>query len=89
MKLRELASLIAKREGKKSQALIGDIREILNQITSIECEMRLINPAPLDFFEGPISCLLKETQRKIKAESKRQQKAMLTKMVKPKSKAKR
>lgn len=35
MKLKELASLIAKREGKKSQARIGDIREILSILSDI------------------------------------------------------
>ena len=34
MTLNKLASEIAKREGKKSQAHIGDIREILKIVTS-------------------------------------------------------
>jgi hypothetical protein len=34
MTLNRLASEIAKREGKKSQARIGDIREILKIVTS-------------------------------------------------------
>lgn len=33
MTLRELASAIAKKEGKKSEARIGDIREILKILT--------------------------------------------------------
>ena len=36
MTLNELASLIAKTEGKKSQAKIGDIREILKILVEIE-----------------------------------------------------
>lgn len=38
MTLRKLASEIAKREGKKSEARIGDIREILKVVTEIEAE---------------------------------------------------
>jgi len=34
----KLASQIAKREGKKSQARIGDIREILKTIVDLEVE---------------------------------------------------
>lgn len=42
--LKKLASEIAKREGKKSQARIGDIREILGILSDIfqadeECEL--------------------------------------------------
>lgn len=36
--MNQLASEIAKREGKKSQARIGDIREILRIIVEIEAE---------------------------------------------------
>jgi hypothetical protein len=46
MTLNKLASMIAKREGKKSQARIGDIREILgiladlnHEDTSPECDI--------------------------------------------------
>lgn len=44
MILRKLASLIAKREGKKSQARVGDIREIIGILADIfhedeNCEM--------------------------------------------------
>jgi hypothetical protein len=38
MTLNKLASLIAKREGKKSQVKIGDVREILRIIVEIEGE---------------------------------------------------
>jgi hypothetical protein len=38
MTLIKLASLIAKREGKKHQASVGDIREILKIIIMIESE---------------------------------------------------
>lgn len=39
MTLNQLASKIAKREGKKSQARIGDIREIIKIIVEIEAEV--------------------------------------------------
>lgn len=35
MTIRKLASVIAKREGKKSQARIGDIREILSILSDM------------------------------------------------------
>lgn len=35
MTIRKLASLIAKREGKKSQARVGDIREILSILADL------------------------------------------------------
>lgn len=38
MTLNQLASAIAKREGKKSQARIGDIREILKIIVQLEAD---------------------------------------------------
>lgn len=37
-KFHKLASIIAKREGKKSQARIGDIREILKILVQLEKE---------------------------------------------------
>lgn len=40
MTLNKLASLIAKREGKKHQASIGDIREILKIMVGMETEAR-------------------------------------------------
>lgn len=38
MELNKLASIIAKREGKKSQVKIGDIREILKILVELEAE---------------------------------------------------
>lgn len=54
MNLRKLASLIAKREGKKSQARIGDIREILKILIQLEIEDILENPHSDD---GPLFTL--------------------------------
>jgi hypothetical protein len=42
--LRKLASGIAKREGKKSQARIGDIREIIRIICELEGEELVKDP---------------------------------------------
>lgn len=39
MTIQKLASEIAKREGKKSQARIGDIREIIKTLCTLEAEM--------------------------------------------------
>ena len=60
MTLRTLASLIAKREGKKSQARIGDVREILSKLTDILAE---------ELLDGGLStadALDAETNRKLR-----------------------
>lgn len=44
MQIRELASIVAKKEGHKSQARIGDIREIL----AILADLSYDSPEPLD-----------------------------------------
>jgi hypothetical protein len=49
--LNKLASIIAKIEGKKSQARIGDIREILRILVDIEREFSLSDKAPSYLFE--------------------------------------
>lgn len=41
MTLNKLASAIAKREGKKHQASIGDVREILRILCDLEFESRM------------------------------------------------
>lgn len=47
MTLNQLASKIAKREGKKSQARIGDIREILGILAD------LVHETSMDDLNGP------------------------------------
>jgi hypothetical protein len=44
--LKDLASMIAKKEGKKSQARIGDIREILKLLVQIEEEYLYMDCSP-------------------------------------------
>lgn len=44
MTIQKLASEIAKREGKKSQARIGDIREILKILCTIDAEEAVEKP---------------------------------------------
>jgi hypothetical protein len=44
--MKKLASLIASREGKKSQARIGDIREILRVYKNIEARVRAGRATP-------------------------------------------
>jgi hypothetical protein len=46
MTIQKLASAIAFREGKKSQARIGDIREILRIMVDMEAESLHINGDP-------------------------------------------
>lgn len=48
MTLSKLASLIAKREGKKSQARIGDIREIIGILCDIYYESGFVGES-IDF----------------------------------------
>ena len=43
MNIKELASLIAKREGRKSQVSVGDIREIL----ALLCDLYYADPVAL------------------------------------------
>lgn len=38
MELNKLASIVAKREGKKSQVKIGDVREVLKILVELEAE---------------------------------------------------
>jgi len=37
MTIKELASLLAKKEGKKTQARIGEIRELLSLLSDLAC----------------------------------------------------
>ena len=60
MTLRKLASEIAKREGKKHQASIGDIREILKIIAEIEAEECI---AIGDGESGPLQALLEASMK--------------------------
>lgn len=53
MTIQKLASDIAKREGKKSEARIGDIREILKIICTLDAESLLANKDQ----DGPLACL--------------------------------
>lgn len=46
MTINALASEICKREGKRSQARIGDVREILKIIASIQAEQMMKNKDP-------------------------------------------
>lgn len=60
MTLQKLASAIAKREGKKSQARIGDIREILKIICTLDAEAGL---ATENQMSGPIVALIKSSEK--------------------------
>lgn len=62
MTLQKLASEIAKREGKKSQARIGDIREILKLLAVIEAEMYMLNPGEM----GPLGSVRTQAEKLIK-----------------------
>ncbi len=59
MTARKLASLIAKREGKRSQARIGDIREILRIIVelSVESVEASETPSSIAMWGDPLQAL--------------------------------
>jgi hypothetical protein len=62
MTLNQLASLIAKREGKRSQARIGDIREILKILVLIDAEDCIARP---DGDDGPIHALVAAVEKEL------------------------
>ena len=62
MTLQKLASEIAKREGKKSQARIGDIREILRLICVIDAEQCFHDPET----DGALVALTEGTNRELR-----------------------
>lgn len=66
MTLRKLASLIAKQEGKKHQASIADIREILKIIIYMEVEYLEGKPnSPIDvFYDESMRAYVKRIKRK-------------------------
>lgn len=70
MTLQKLASAIAKREGKKSQARIGDIREILKLI----CVMDIEDAATVGEDDGPITSLIQRRNEMLIKRSKRKAK---------------
>jgi hypothetical protein len=80
--LRDLASQIAKLEGKKSQARIGEVREILKLVCVLDCKHWLDNstiPAVL-LKDGPIDLLMSRSmfllakQREKNAKAKKKSK---------------
>lgn len=69
MNLNKLASLIAKREGKKHQASIGDIREVLSILVDLEVEAMeslTINDSPFLVF---LNAAKKRHVKKLKKET--------------------
>lgn len=73
MTFQKLASLIAKREGKKSQARIGDIREILKILVEVDVEMRLDIERDIDE-RSPLNSLRARADEKIVKATRKKQK---------------
>lgn len=65
MTVAKIASEIAKREGKKSQARIGDIREILKVLVDMDVEALLL---PSD---SPLQALTDRAFKKYQKKSKK------------------
>lgn len=70
MTLQKLASAIAKREGKNSQWRLGDIREILKLICTLEAEMLVagvdVYDCPLVALDTRVAAMLGKVKRKAK-----------------------
>lgn len=72
--IRKLASEVARREGKKSQARIGDIREIIKILCEMEAEDMIANPTLGSYVVGAIAerakVLVERAKRKRKKSKK-------------------
>lgn len=66
MTYQSLASAIAKREGRKSQARIGDIREILKIIVDLSVEGAADKALGLNQLGIPLEFLSEELSKKVK-----------------------
>lgn len=64
MSVRKLASAIAKREGKKSQTRIGDVREILKVLIEICSEECGESVEGMQMLPRTLSLLLSEAEKK-------------------------
>ena len=77
MTLNALVKEICKREGKKSQVAIGNVREVLKCIAEIEAQMLFVkqNGMPLEpgchCYDGPIAALKSEAEKKLLRMKKR------------------
>jgi hypothetical protein len=88
MTFQKIASELAKREGKKSQAKIADIRELLSQLVKWDAEFEATLP-PGDMRPGPIYTLavmseklefrIRERAERAVAKAKRAAKAKVSK----------
>lgn len=71
MTLNALVKEICKREGKKSQVAIGNVREILKCIAEIEAQMLLVKQDDMVMepgchcFDGPIAALKNAAEVKV------------------------
>jgi uncharacterized protein with PhoU and TrkA domain len=70
MTIRKLESLIAKREGKKKQVIIGNVREILRIIVDLQYEAMLWEDEDL----SPLGLLQRRADSIYKREYKRKPK---------------
>lgn len=71
MTRQKLASVIAKRESKKSQVKIGDVREVLKILVELEAESIAADPLVADplvavLMQTPLSVLRSEALAKLK-----------------------
>lgn len=66
MTIQKVASEIAKREGKKSQARIGDIREMLKALCVMEAEAAVANSeSPLGAIDDQVDKILAKLKKKL------------------------
>ena len=72
MTIRKLASLIALKEGKKSQASIGNIREILHVLAEMEADAAQLDPNNSD---SPVNAILDQVKKILERRAKKVKRA--------------
>lgn len=73
MTIARLANILAKMEGKKHQAIVGDVREIIKLLCQVEAQARLdrgtvltINSEIFEALEFNVEKMMKKKRKKIK-----------------------
>lgn len=72
MTIRKLASMIAFKEGKKSQARIGDIREVLHVLAEMEADAAQLDPHSSD---SPVNAVLDQVKKILERRAKKVKRA--------------
>lgn len=68
MTIRKLASLLALKEGKKKQARVGDVRELLKLLCEMEADAVQLDPHSSD---SPVNAILDQVNKIIERRAKK------------------